>query len=107
MEVYPNENRTRHRKIARHIQVEDFASSIIYVQYAANTLFLVFALLGICPTKASRKALLHPCIENSHVITVYPVFLVSLYSAAVDVSSVRNLKDGRRREGEKLTHKSS
>ena len=58
------------------------------------------------PERLERPLLL-PCIENSHVITVYPVLLVSFYSAAVHISSVHNLKDRSRREGERLTHKSS
>jgi hypothetical protein len=47
-------------KIARHVHVEEFAISIMYVQYAANTSFFVLALLGICPTRASRKAIAPP-----------------------------------------------
>jgi hypothetical protein len=60
MEVYPNENRTRHRKIARNTHAEEFASSIMYVQFAANKMFLMLALLGICLTRASRKAIAPP-----------------------------------------------
>jgi hypothetical protein len=75
--------------------------------FAANILFLMLALLAFCPTRVSKRPLLLPCIENSHVITDYPVVLVSLYSAAVNISSVHILKDGRRGEGERLTHKSS
>jgi hypothetical protein len=97
MEVYPNGNRTKHREIARHTHVEEFASSIMYVQFAANKIFLMLALLAFCPTRVSKRPLLLPCIENSHVITDYPVFSVSLYSAAVDISSVHNIKDRRRR----------
>jgi len=47
-------------KIAKHVHVEEFAISIKYVQYASNTLFFVLALLGICPTRASRKAIAPP-----------------------------------------------
>jgi hypothetical protein len=47
-------------KIAKHVHAEEFAISIMYVQYAANTLFVVLALLGICPTRASRKAIAPP-----------------------------------------------